>query len=799
MILSEVKRLVCPLWIRIRKFYYCCESSIIRYKAYYKRSPWYGKMGLCGLNFLIVFLLYLFLVDINFLWLFGKSPGLSSINNPSQNISSVIYSADNKPISKFFRENRSPVEYDEISPILIQTLICTEDERFYQHFGVDLQGIFAAVKDMAHGRARGASTITQQLVKNMFKVRSQYSTGLLGYIPGVKLLVMKTKEWITAVKIEMFYSKKEILTMYFNTVDFGSNAFGVKTACKTYFNTIPSDVTVEQAATLIGLLKATTTYNPHLNPKNSLKRRNVVLNNLFNHKLITEIQYDSLKNIPIKLNYNIESNYDGTALYFREAVAGFLQEWCKENDMDLYADGLKIYTTLDTRMQQYAEEAVDKQMRIVQRNFNSHWGRENPWQDRKHKEIPGFIEDLAQKTVSYKQLKQKFPDQPDSVTYYLNKPHRLKVFDYKFGVRDTLMSTMDSIRYMERFMHCGFVAMEPHTGHVKAWVGDINFDSWKYDKVLSKRQPGSTFKLFVYAAAIEAGMEPCDEEIDRYVDWDVTEKGKPAKWVPHNADGNLSGDTLSLKAAFARSINTIAVQVAKKVGIPNIIKMARAMGINSPLDDTPSLSLGASDVSLLELVNAYCTVVNDGMSHNPVWVTRIEDQDGNVLYRYKPGQKKAMTYETAFLMTEMLKAGLTEPLGTSQALWGYDLFKYDTEFGGKTGTSSNHSDAWFVGITPALVGGSWVGGEYRSIHFRTGALGQGSRTALPVFAYFMEKVLADKSLSRYRGKFSGPKVPVNKSYKCQTIYHRPDTDTIRVNTDSMDIENIFIISEETVD
>ena len=302
MILSEVKRLVCPLWIRIRKFYYCCESSIIRYKAYYKRSPWYGKMGLCGLNFLIVFLLYLFLVDINFLWLFGKSPGLSSINNPSQNISSVIYSADNKPISKFFRENRSPVEYDEISPILIQTLICTEDERFYQHFGVDLQGIFAAVKDMAHGRARGASTITQQLVKNMFKVRSQYSTGLLGYIPGVKLLVMKTKEWITAVKIEMFYSKKEILTMYFNTVDFGSNAFGVKTACKTYFNTIPSDVTVEQAATLIGLLKATTTYNPHLNPKNSLKRRNVVLNNLFNHKLITEIQYDSLKNIPIKLN-----------------------------------------------------------------------------------------------------------------------------------------------------------------------------------------------------------------------------------------------------------------------------------------------------------------------------------------------------------------------------------------------------------------------------------------------------------------------------------------------------------------
>ena len=430
---------------------------------------------------------------------------------------------------------------------------------------------------MTHGKARGASTITQQLVKNMFKVRSQYSTGLLGYIPGVKLLIMKSKEWITAIKIEMFYTKQEILTMYFNTVDFGSNAYGIKTACKTYFNTTPKDITYEQAATLIGLLKATTTYNPRVNPKNSLKRRNVVLDNLQAHKIITKSQCDSLKQLPIRLHYNLESNYNGSALYFREAVAESLKEWCKDNDIDLYSDGLKIYTTIDTRMQAYAEEAVNKQMRIVQRNFDNHWGKINPWQDRNHREIPDFIENLARKTSAYKILEEKFPNDPDSVAFYLNKPHKLKVFDYRLGRKDTTFSTMDSIRYMERFMHCGFVAIEPQTGEVKAWVGDIDFDSWKYDKVLSKRQPGSTFKLFVYSEGFNKGLSPCDERIDQYIEWDVLEDGKPAKWIPHNANGIYTGDMMTLKAAFARSINTIAVQIAREAGIPNIIKTAHAM------------------------------------------------------------------------------------------------------------------------------------------------------------------------------------------------------------------------------
>lgn len=765
------------------------------YKHFYHDTRWYIKALTIFTTFISMFLIYLVMVDMNFLWLFGKSPSLSSIHNPNQSVASEIYSADGKLIGKFFRENRSPVKFEEISPILTKTLICTEDERFYQHFGIDFQGVFAAVKDMFKGDARGASTITQQLVKNMFKVRSQYSTGLIGKIPGLKLLIMKSKEWITAIKIECFYSKEEILTMYLNTVDFGSNTYGIKTAAATYFHTTPKAINYEQAATLVGLLKATTTYNPRLNPKNSLKRRNVVLENLQKHHVITRAEFDSLKQIPIRLNYNMETNYDGTALYFREAVANELQDWCKENGHDLYIDGVKIYTTLDSRMQSYAEAAVNKQMRVIQRNFDSHWGKQSPWRDRNQQEIPHFIEDIAKHTTAFQLLTQKYPDQPDSVQYYLNLPHRLKVFDYDLGTRDTTISTMDSIRYMERFMHTGFVAIEPQNGFVKAWVGDINFNSWKYDKVLSKRQPGSTFKLFVYAAGMEAGLSPCDERVDQSVVWNVIENGKPAQWIPHNANGEATNDTMSLKCAFAQSVNTIAVQVAKEVGIPAVVSTAHAMGIKTPLEETPAISLGASDVSLLELVNAYATTVNEGRAHDPVLVTRIEDRHGNVLYEYKaPKSVQVISYETAFLMTEMLKGGMTEPGGTSKALWAYDLFHYDTQFGGKTGTSSNHSDAWFVGVTPHLVGGAWVGGEHRSIHFRTGQLGQGSRTALPIFAYFMEKVLKDKSLAKYRGQFPvKPKEKINKSYNCNGDY-RPaprDTDSISVNLpDSVIMETL---------
>ena len=763
-----------------------CKKAVHWYVRTFKRLPWYGRIAWGVGSGIVAVIVLLVLIDINFLWLFGKSPSMFNIKDPIQHVASEIYSSDGKQIGKFYSENRTPVEYKDISPYLIKALVYTEDERFYSHFGIDVEGVFSAVKDLVvHGDARGASTITQQLVKNLFKVRSQYSTGLLGYIPGVRLLIMKAKEWVTAVKIEMLYSKEEILTMYFNTVDFGSNAFGIKTACDTYFSTSPKDVTIEEAATLIGLLKATTYYNPRINPKNSLARRNVVLGKLREHRMINRAQYDSLKALPITLKFRQLDYNTGTALYFREAVADELRDWCKENHIDLYGDGLKIYTTLDSRMQQYAEEAVNRQMRDVQERFDQHWGTQAPWRDRNGEEIPNFIEDLARRTTAYRYLSKRFAGQPDSVDYYLNKPHRCKVFDYKLGQKDTTFSTMDSIRYMVRFMHCSFVAIQPHTGEVKAWVGDIDFRSWKYDKVLSKRQPGSTFKLFVYAEAMNQGISPCDLRVDQNIPWEVTdEKGEKKMWMPHNANGWATLDTMSLKVAFARSVNTIAANLAHEVGISKIAATAKAMGITTPLKETPALSLGASDVSLLELVSAYGTVMNDGEAIAPVLVTKVEDKNGKVIYQNKSVPHQALPYSSAFLMQQMLRGGLTCPGGTSQALWSFRIFDKGTEFGGKTGTSSNHSDAWFVGVSPNLVGGAWVGGEYRSIHFRTGALGQGSRTALPVFGYFMEKVLADKNLAgQYVARFPKPKEKIDRAWDCNTyLPHFNESDSLRMDS-----------------
>lgn len=388
------------------------------YKNLYKNKAWYTKTIIGFVSCIVAFIIYLGLVDINFLWLFGKSPGFAQIKDPSTNQASEIYSADGVLIGKFFNENRTPVKYEDVNPAFWKALIDTEDERFYSHHGIDVVGLFAAVKDaILRNDARGASTITQQLAKNMFRVRTQYSTGLLGKIPGVRMLIMKSKEWIIATKIELLYDKKEILTMYANTVDFGSNAFGIKTACKTYFNAAPANITTEQVAVLVGMLKATTYYNPISNPDNSLKRRNVVLSNMVKHGDITSAEYDSISQIPIKLNYSVESNYDGQALYFREAIANYLKGWCEENNYDLYSDGLKIYTTIDTRIQRYAEQAALKQMKIVQRNFNNHWGKEDPWRDEKHQVIPNFIEDIAKRQPVYKYLLAKYPNNPDSITY----------------------------------------------------------------------------------------------------------------------------------------------------------------------------------------------------------------------------------------------------------------------------------------------------------------------------------------------------------------------------------------------
>jgi len=761
------------------------------YKELYQGRKWYTKTGLGFASLIVAFILYLFMVDINFLWLFGKSPSMSSIMNPKNPQASELYSADNVLIGKYFSENRTPVNYEEVNPMFWRALIDTEDERFFQHFGIDFGAVFAALKDyVVHHDARGASTITQQLVKNMFRVRTEYSTGLLGYIPGVKMLIMKSKEWITAVKIEMFFDKKEILTMYANTVDFGSNAFGIKTAAKTYFGTTPQQLTPDQCAILVGLLKATTYYNPRINPKNSFARRNVVLNNMLIHKDITKEAYDSLSQKPINLDYSVENNYDGQALYFREAVKTELQHWCSENDIDLYRDGLKIYTTVDTRMQCYAEEAVAKQMKIIQRSFDNHWLGMNPWRDERGQEIPNFIENIAKRLPYYKYLSQKFEGNKDSIDYYLNKPHQVRLFDYEQGFIEREISTLDSIRYMEHFMHCGFIAMEPQTGHVKAWVGDLDFKTWKYDKVTAMRQPGSTFKLFVYAEAMNQGITPCDTRQDAFFSMKVMDHGKEVTWAPTNADGRFSNQNITLKQAFAMSINSVAVRLGQEVGIPQIVKTAHAMGIESKLDPTPALALGSSDVNLLELVNAYCTPVNNGLAHKPVLVSRILDRDGNEIYNAdKLEEQQALPEKSAFFVTQLLQGGMH---GTSSALYRFiGRYLNDTDFGGKTGTSNNHSDAWFVGTTPRLVVGAWVGGEYRSIHFRTGKLGQGNRTALPVCGNFLELLLGDPAFKQYHAKFQMPKnVSADAiDYNCGG-YLKMTSDSDSIAVDSLAHEDI---------
>ncbi len=799
-----LKRVFAWLWRKIKGFWPW-------YKHLYQGRAWYIKTLLVIASCIIAFILYLGAVDINFLWLFGKSPGyFSGIMDPQTSEASEIYSADGKLIGKYFNENRTPVKFNEVNPAFFKALIDTEDERYYSRprgIAIDFMGIVSAMKDaVLHHEGRGASTITQQLAKNMFRVRSQYSTGLLGKIPGLRILIVKSKEWIIATKLETVFNKEEILTMYANTVDFGSNAYGIKTGAKTYFNTTPQNLKTQEAAVLVGMLKATTLYNPKTNPQNSLNRRNTVLNNMRLHGDLSQEVCDSLKNLPIELNFRIEDNYDGQAMYFRQTIADRLRPWCEENGYDLYSSGLKIYTTIDSRMQKYAEEAARKQMKQVQQNFNNHWSiyrtqksnwlRQEPWRDENGQPIPQFIDKIAERQPFYKDLQNRFPHNPDSVRYYYKEwVHPVKVFDYDKGTVVKDMTSEDSIKYMVTFMHCAMVAMEPQTGAVKAWVGDIDFKSWKYDKVTAERQPGSTFKLFVYTEAMNQGLTPCDKRRDEYISMQVYDKKKHemVTWTPGNANGSFSGDSMPLKSAFAKSINSVAVRLGQEMGIKRIIATAQAMGIKSPLDDEPSLALGSSDVNLLEMTGAYCTIANNGMHHEPVLVTRIVDKDGKEVYSDNVQGEQVVPYKSAFFMQQLLQGGMREPGGTSQSLWGYVGKFRDTDFGGKTGTSNNHSDAWFMCVSPNLVAGAWVGGEYRSIHFRTGALGQGSRTALPITGYFMQSVLADPAFKQYHGKFKKPEDAniTSDMYTCQS-YVRP------VRRDTTTRDSSMVVSEEEI-
>jgi penicillin-binding protein 1A len=718
-----------------------------------------------GISMLIIFI---FLVAIDFQKLFGEIPSLDTLENPSSEVASELYTQDNVLLGKYFRENRTPVAFEDISPNLVNALVATEDSRFEEHSGIDLRGlmrVFFKTIILRQSNAGGGSTLSQQLAKNLFSTRSAKYEGKLSNVPGLRSLIIKTKEWITAVQIERSYTKREIMTMYLNTVDFGSNAFGIKVAAKTFFNKSPDKLIVNEAAMLVGVLKAPTLYSPIFNPPTALDRRNTVLEQMEKYHYLRPQEIDSLKKKPIVLNYEVENHNKGLATYFRSVITNYLLGWCKERNFDLYEDGLRIYSTLDSRMQKYAEAAVMEHMKAQQRKFFNVWGKKKPWVDEKGKEIPNFIENAAKKSGRYKTLKIIYGNDSIAIKKIMNTPIKMRIFSWN-GEKDTTISPMDSIRYYKRFLQAGFMAMDPHSGYIKAWVGGIDHRHFKYDHVKQgKRQPGSTFKPIVYATAMDLGYSPCYELPDLPVTFQTGDVNKV--WSPQNSDGKFSGEMFTLRKAMANSINSITANIIKKVTPETVVEYARRLGITSPLDAVPALCLGVNDVSIYEMVGAYSTFANEGVWTEPFFITRIEDKNGNVLQEFVPKTIEALNEETAYLMLHMLRGATEEKGGTALGLNQFNLLWQGGEIGGKTGTTQNYSDGWFIGVVPQLVAGVWSGGDDRCIHFNTMELGQGARMAMPIWALFMQKVFKDKTLDIKQEKFAKPKKPLTVEIDCK--------------------------------
>ncbi|PWS29041.1 transglycosylase [Pedobacter yonginense] len=748
----------------------------------------YLRYSAIGIFFIIIFFSAL---QLNFLWLFGYSPSYRDIKAPTLRVGSELYTSDGKLIGRYFKENRTPVNFNEISPSIINALVATEDVRFYKHWGIDAQAVVRAVVGM--GKDGGASTITQQLAKNLYRTRYNKSSGVLSKLPLLRTIIPKLKEWMTAVKLESNYSKNDIITMYLNTVSFGNNTYGIKTASRIYFDKEAKELEPTDAALLVGMLKGTSLYNPRKNPEKALERRNVVLGQMNKYKFLSKDSLALLSKEPIKLKEGkMEDGSDGDS-YLRAAVAKYLEKWCADNKYDLYEDGLKIYTTIDSKLQKYAEEAVAEQMKTLQRRFYNVWGNEDPWYDSEKQKVD--YPDRAMKNLPiYSLLQKKFPNQPDSVLAYFNKKKRMQIFTYK-GDRDTSFSTLDSIRYYGKILNTGMMTMEPSSGKIKVWVGGIDHKFFKYDHVnQSKRQAGSTFKPFAYLTALEQGMSPCDEFTDKPVKIEYQDKGETKYWEPKNADYSISYREMSLRWAMAKSVNTITAQVTEKVGWDNVVKYAHECGIDSHLESVPSVSLGSNDVTVYEMVKAYSTFMNKGVKTDPILVEKITDLDGNIIDEFKPKTKRVLTEEIAWLMTYMFRGGMDEPGGTSQALWEWpNLFKKNNQIGGKTGTSSDYVDAWYMGLTKDLVTGVWVGCDERTAHFKNGEQGEGSRTALPIFAKFMEKVYLDPSTGYTYGPFPKSTVPITRTINCPSPQYVADT----TSTDSVLVDSTeFIVPED---
>ena len=741
-----------------------------------------------------VIAIYFIAMELNFLWLFGYSPTINELKNPPYAIASEVYSSDSVLIGRYFKENRIPVVYDSIAPIVFKALVATEDVRFYQHHGIDFYSIGSSIWSTANGDKRGASTITQQLAKNLFRTRSRTSQGLIRFIPGVKTIVYKTKEWITALKLEYLYDKKDILEMYLNTVSFGNNSFGIKVAAKKYFNKLPLDLNTEEAALLVGMLKATSTYNPITKQAKALERRNIVLAQMAKDGVISERKFNQIVKHPIKLSLSEDDEKDKTKdSYLRTAVANYLEKWCDDNGFDLYADGLKIYTTIDSRMQKHGEEAMQDWMKTLQKRFRNTWQNEAPWRDENGVEIPNFLNTLAKRLPLYNTLQDRYGEQTDSIEAKLNEKKRMKIFTWK-GEKDTTFSTYDSLAYYASILQSGLMTLDPFTGHIKTWVGGINYKYFKYDHInQAKRQAGSTFKPFVYLAAIDNGYSPCDKFTDKAITINYKEDGEEKSWSPKNSDWNFSGKEMSLRWAMGKSCNSVTAQLTQAIGWDKVVEYAKKLGIESPLKSVPSVGLGSNDVTLYEMIRAYGVFLNTGIKTEPILVTKINDQDGKLLAEFKAKQERVISEETAWLMIHMFKGGMEEPGGTSQALWEHDIWSKGNEIGGKTGTTSNHSDGWYIGITKDLVTGVWVGADERSIHFKTSDYGEGSKTALPIYGKFMERLYHDPKSGITYGRFPKPTVKITKDYNCPTPRQRNDTtrvdSTAIVQSDSLIIES----------
>ncbi len=695
---------------------------------------------------------FLFIAAISSGW-FGALPSFEELENPKSNLASEIITSDQQVLGKYYIENRSNVRYENLSPNLVNALKATEDVRFEEHSGVDLRGLFRVIFKTIFLRqetAGGGSTLTQQLAKNLFPREKMSSLGIV---------VRKIKEWIIAVRLERNYTKEEILAMYLNTVEFGSNAFGIKSASRTFFDKAPGDLSLQEAAVLVGLLKAPTKFSPVSNPDKSLERRNVVLFQMQRYNFLTRQQYDSLKALPVVLDYQTEDHNYGMATHFREVLRGELLKWCKEHikadgtPYNLYSDGLRIYTTIDSRMQQYAEEAVREHLTELQKLFNAHWKGKDPWGP--HKEV---LTEAMKRSDRYIALKAAKASEKEIKKQFSTKV-RMKLFSWK-GDIDTVMTPMDSIKYYKKFLQSGFMSMEPHTGFVRAWVGGLDYRYFKYDHVkMGTRQVGSTFKPFLYTVAMQEGYSPCYKVPNVRVTIPLPPPQEP--WSPTNADGKYGG-MLSLKHALAESVNCVSAYLMKQFGPQAMIDVARKMGITTPIDAVPSICLGTADVSLYEMVAAYCVFANKGVWTEPVYVTRIEDKFGNILQDFIPRKVESISEETAYLMLDILQGASL--YGTSVRL----RFRYNftNPIAAKTGTTQNQSDGWFMGITPDLVSGVWTGCEDRSVHFRTLPLGEGANVALPIWALYMQKVYADTTLNYSKGNFERPAEPLHVEIDC---------------------------------